>query len=365
MKIIMATGGSGGHLFPAIKVAQVLRQDGHEVLFAGSFNSQKNQQHFGQRQIMDEAFGFENIYARGLNRRGILEWIRFLWFMVKAHVASIRLLRKFDPDAVCGFGGYGAFPVVLSACLLKRPTLIHEQNVIPGRANAILAKWVPKIAVSFQQSIAYFGKTKTVLTGCPSHASGREKNKNEIIKGFCLQEGRQTILIMGGSQGSHQINEVFMQAIEELQKNIQFQVIHITGDKDYPLVKEAYQHGSVPHSIHKFLDRIEEAYAIADLVISRAGAVTVTEIAMYHLPVIFIPFPFAGGHQKENAKVLLGRPQVRIIEESQLTSSQLNTAITEILNRPFRENVSDSLQDNIYIPDAANRIARELLELIK
>jgi len=224
MKFVIATGGSGGHLFPSIQVAQELNRQGHTTVFLGSFKHAKD-------QIQRTGFIYEELNSVGLvlpPRKGFFSSIIA---MVKAVVKAFRSLRKIKPDAVLGFGGYGAFPVVFSAVLLRYPTLIHEQNVVPGRANALLSKFVKRITISFAKSIKYFNPRKTVLTGCPCHFPSKDINRMEVLKGFRLEQGKTTLLIFGGSQGSQQINEIAFEAIKFLKGKLDFQVIHITACK--------------------------------------------------------------------------------------------------------------------------------------
>jgi len=226
MKFVIATGGTGGHLFPSIQVAQELNRQGHDIVFLGSFKRTNE-------QMQKTGFPYEDLNAKGLVLALRRETFSSLIAMVKATSKAFRSLKKIKPDVVLGFGGYGAFPVVFSAVLLKYPTLIHEQNVIPGRANAFLSKFVKRIAISFAKSIKYFNPKKTVLTGCPCHFPKENMNRTEILKGFHLDQGKTTIFIFGGSQGSQRINGVFLETVKSLRKRLDFQVIHVSGKQDY------------------------------------------------------------------------------------------------------------------------------------
>ena len=352
-KIVIATGGSGGHLFPALKVAQELRKGQHDIQLIGSFG-------LGIEKIKKAGFSFVNLQAVGLTKGNILKKINIVGTMIKAIFSSFKILKQIKPDIVLGFGGYGAFPIVLSAVFLHIPTMIHEQNVVPGRANAILAHWVNKIGISFRQSQKFFKKNNTILTGCPIHLEIGLQSKMEILKKFQLEDHKFTILVFGGSQGSHRINEVFLQVVEHLKGVLDFQVIHISGSKDYTELKEHYSKLAVPFALFEFLDHIEDAYFLADVIISRAGASTITEIAMFDKPAILIPYPHAQSHQKENALILCESNRARLIEEQYLTTERLKNTVLEIKTALLRNELQDYDKD-IYILNSTQRIAQELL----
>ena len=356
MKFVIATGGTGGHLFPALRVAQELAKQGHDILFLGSFR-------LGQEQMAKSGFAFKDMGARGLVLRNPVKAVGAVVAMIGAIVKSFQSLRVFKPDAVLGFGGYGAFPVVFSAVCLKVPALIHEQNVVPGRANAILAKWVGKIAISFHKSAAYFNPKKIVLTGCPCHLPKTNINRTEIFKHFELEEGKKTILVFGGSQGSQRINEVFIEAAAALKDKLDVQVIHISGHRDEKNLLIQYNQMGIPFALFPFLDKMEEVYTIADLVICRSGAVTVSEIAAFKLPAIFVPYPHAQGHQKDNASVLCEAHVAHMIEQKDLSASTLTEAIVHMLGHSSEIRDETEKFSNVFIVDATKKLAQEALQL--
>ena len=350
MKFIIATGGTGGHLFPALRVAKELKRAGNDILFLGSFTR-------GRKQIQKSGFTFEEVGAKGCVGASFRGKVVSAVRMIKAVFRSFRSLKKFRPDAVLGFGGYGAFPVVLSAVVLRCPALIHEQNVVPGRANALLAKFVQKIAVSFQKSERYFDPKKTVLTGCPCHLPKDDADRTAILSEFQLKEGKRTILVFGGSQGSRRINEVFIETAGSLREQLDFQVIHISGGQDHQKLQDRYNQLGIPFALFDFLDKMEKAYHISDLVISRAGAVTVSEIIRFKLPAIFIPYPHAYGHQKENASVLCDAGAAQLIKDKDFSASRLSeTILTVFDSRDTTKKLAD-----VCFPDAVERLVQEAL----
>lgn len=356
MRIMLATGGSGGHIFPALQAAEQLNKMGHEVVFVGKFG-------VGLGQIEANHYPFVLLSAKGLVSRPFRRCLESMVCMLKAIVESFGALKKFRPDAVCGFGGYASFPVVLSALLLRYPTVIHEQNVVPGRANKFLSKFVGKIAVTFQETFLYLNPSKTVLTGCPCHAQIKPSTKEQLCAQFQLDPYKVTMLVLGGSQGSHRINSEFIKTARLLQARLDFQVIHLCGKNDYSFLKEQYQETGIRFRLFDFLDDPGAAYQMADVVVSRSGAVTVLEIAKFQAPAILIPYPLAGGHQRENAKILCRRGAALMIEEKDLTAKTLETALVEILTkRPSKEELKRNME-SLVIPDAALRIAQEIVQL--
>lgn len=356
MRIVLATGGTGGHLFPALSVAQALRADGHEIFFLGSFRT-------GRQWIKQEGFTVEDLPARGVMGNGVLKTIVSVWFMLKACVLAFKHLRKYAPDVVLGFGGYGAFPVVWASLLGRYPSMIHEQNVVPGRANAFLAKFVKRVAISFPESKKYFNAKKTVLTGCPVRMNFLKSTRDDILEKFSLKNSYKTIFVFGGSQGSQRINDTFFEAMMSFDDSAEVQVVHVTGKKAYSSMKEKYAQTNLPVAIFDFLDVMHEAYQIADLVISRAGAATVTEIAQEGIPSILIPYPYAGGHQKENAQILSRVNMAMIIEEKELTSKSLKDAIRTMLANPVSTEECNRRLKDLRFPNAIQDISNEALAL--
>lgn len=319
MKIILATGGSGGHIFPALKTAEELKKKGHEVFFAGALSSAEGRLH-------QAGFSYRILNVEGFSVRTIG---RFIWLMTKAIAQSKKIIRSLEPDAVVGFGSYSSFPVLWVASMSKIPTMIHEQNVIPGKANRVSGRFVDQIAVSFQETRNAFPRRKILWTGCPCHDKRPQESKADILQSFGLRGDRKTILVLGGSQGSHFLNEVFFESIPYL-GNIQ--VIHATGKTDEPVYIQKYSSLEVPYHVCAFLNNIEHAYAVADLVIGRAGAATVYELASFGLPAILIPYPFAHNHQAANAAVLQNAGVAFVIEQKNMSRQKLIDAVQRIIN---------------------------------
>ncbi len=358
MKIVLATGGSGGHIFPALKVADQLRRMGHAAILVGVFGE-------ASRKIREQGFSYFNLSAKGFSFSSVVGFLKSFFYMLKALEESFQILKNLKPDCVCGFGGYGAFPVLGAAFLLRCPTMIHEQNVVPGRANRILSLGVGKIAITFKESQRYFPSLRTVWTGCPTHAQQSPLAKKDLLSQFGLDENKLTILVLGGSQGSRRINAEFVEAMPLLKKHLDFQVIHISGRNDYTKLRDFYAHGAVPFSLFDFLEDIGSAYQAADLAVARAGALTVLEIVQFQLPAILIPYPFAGGHQKDNARILSEISRAKIIEEKDLNPQVLAEEIHDLWAGRFNRPEISPRVKGIVTLKADVRLAQEIVSLIK
>ena len=322
MKILIATGGTGGHIFPAIETAKALKVRGHQVSFAGVLGT-------AQERIKALDFPVYSLSAKGLNDRSFMGWLSFGRIMLLAIGRSFGVVRRIAPERIIGFGGYGAFPAVMAGVLMRCPVLIHEQNVVPGKANALLSRFVKKVAISFEGSRRFLDPSKSVWTGCPCNFNALP-DRRESLKAFGLEENKKTIVLLGGSQGSQRLNEVFFELMQDLAQS-GFQGIHMTGKKDLSLYESRYRMANLPVKPYAFINNITEAYAAADILIARSGAATVTELGLLGLPAVLVPYPFAGNHQKYNADVLADAGAAVIVEQKDLTKTSLKEAVTRML----------------------------------
>jgi len=351
MKIVIATGGSGGHIFPALHVAEELRRLGHEVIFVGTFGAR-------QQKVSSQGFVVHEVEAQGLTGRSIKKNILTSLRMAGAVVKSLRLLSQIRPNVVAGFGGYGAFPVVVASFLKRIPVLIHEQNVCPGRANALVAKLADKFAVSFEQSRKHLDGARLVVTGCPAKKPPVVMSKEEVYRRVGFRPELPTILILGGSQGSRRINAIFVDTAPLVRKEMDFQIIHIAGKDDVAGMRSFYERFHIPHYVCEFMDDIENAYLIGDLAISRAGAVSITELMNFNIPSILIPYPFAGRHQRENALAMVCSGRAQMIEEENLSARGLAETVLTVLRQKPLAPISATPAES-----AAARIAQEIVSL--
>lgn len=347
MRVLIATGGSGGHIFPAIKVGLECQTKGYPCLFVGSLK-------FGIDRLKQNDLEFSMIETCGW---GGIKIFKAIYLSIKATYYSFKIFKSFHPDVVIGFGGYSSFPVCLAARLKRIPTLIHEQNVIPGKANKALSPMVQKILVSFTKSSAFFPQRKCVLTGCPSLIQDSIVSTEEALSFFGFVQGKYTILVFGGSQGSQKINTVFLESIGELSRHVSLQVIHVIGSEDGNEAEAHYVRLGVQAFVVNFLDRMDYAYKAADLVIARAGALTVTEILCFQKAAIFIPYPHAEAHQKENARVLTSSGFAVMMEDMTLTASALTRTIRNQYERHKSEDKRSYTEE--YLDNPAGHILEE------
>ena len=373
MKILLASGGTGGHVCPAMGLAEVF-SDHHEVVMV-----------IGQSYIEDtllkctDKIKIERITVSRLPEAGNVSWISFLKSIWGAFRASLKIVRQFRPDVVIGFGSYASVPVVLAARWAGLPTLIHEQNVIPGKANRLLSKWVRGIAISFPQTQELWNFHSCVrITGNPSILRFRnaecgmrnaEFTPHSEIRIPHFEEGRFTLLIMGGSQGAHSINELMIQVMPKWLKRHPdqeryVQMIHLTGQRDFEKVKHSYQYLRMPVYMAPFNDQMGQFYQMSHLVVGRAGATSLSEFAYFGLPSILIPYPYAGAHQFENAKIFAQEGASVVLDQKGVTSDEVVTILHSLVTS--KEKLSKMQEANLHlvIPDAEKRFFELIREVL-
>ena len=358
MRIIIACGGTGGHIFPAIGLAEVLKKSDFQILFIGTRRDIED-------QIKKRGYRLETLPIRTISFRSIVKCIHSITGLIKSLLKAFRILWKIRPNAVIGFGGYITGPILLAACLMNIPTLIHEQNVVPGRANYILSKFVNKITISFKETKKYFKSNKIVFTGCPIRSEILDANKQEATKLFNFDNNKFTILVMGGSQGSHNINQIFLEAVSLFEEKNKLQIIHVCGKQDYEFVSLEYAKTGITSRVFVFFEKIGYAYKIADLIICRAGAGTIAELTSLGLVSILIPYPFVHIHQRKNAKVLADKDAAILIEEKDISSKYLKKEITDLRENIERLSMIRENAKKLGIPDASDNLAKEVLSLVK
>jgi len=357
MRILIVLGGTGGHIYPGLALGEKLRKRNNEVILVGRKGG------IGERIAQESGFSFFQIVGEGLRRGFSLKVFRFLGKFIQGFLQSIQIFRCFRPDIVVGMGGYLAFPVVLAAKISRITCAIHEQNVLPGLANRVLAKIVNTIMVGFKETERYFPSKKTFLTGNPVRESILSCARSQGLRKLNLVEGKKNVLVFGGSQGAHSINLATVKALNfltPLRKKIQ--IIHIVGVEQFSEIREEYEKRDYSSCILPYLLHMEYAYSCCDLVISRSGASTVAEIIAKGLPSILIPYPYAtGGHQKTNAEFLSKRGACLLIEDNQLTGELLANIIIRLIDDQveLREMVDNTRR--LSIDDAATRMA-DLIE---
>lgn len=360
VKILIAAGASAGHLYPALAFAQMLREK--EVKADIAFVSSRREEL--EESISERGFRLFFISVVPFSFKSFKTFLRALYRFIKSLLESFLIIEKFRPDVVAGFGSYVSFPVCLEAALFKKATVIHEQNVSLGLANKALSFFVDKVAVGFKETENFRGQGKTVFTGNPLGKSLRKAGKEEARRFFNLED-KFTILTVGGSQGAHKINIEFKNSVGLMQKKEDFQFIHITGKSDYNDLKKDYRCITMKHCVVDFLEPMHLAYSLADLLVSRAGAATIAELVYFQKAALLIPYPYAGGHQLENAYALGKEAAAIVIREEELGCQRLSDTIVRLMHSPFERQALEHNIQKFAVSDAAGKLAELAISLVK
>jgi UDP-N-acetylglucosamine--N-acetylmuramyl-(pentapeptide) pyrophosphoryl-undecaprenol N-acetylglucosamine transferase len=345
MRAILAGGGTGGHVIPALAIARQLQKDyAAQVLFIGTARGIEN------RLVPAAGFDLRLVQVGALNRVSLATRLKTIFDLPRAVWDSSRILSEFRPAVVIGVGGYASGPAMLAAILRRIPTLVFEPNFVPGFANRLVAPLVSGAAVHFSETGRYFRRCE--VTGVPVREAFfqiSEKHPNNT----------KTLLVFGGSQGAHAINQVVIDSVPSLRQRVPgIHIVHQTGERDYNDAQAAYANLGGSVEAHRFIDDMPGAFARADLLICRSGASTVAEVTAAGKPAVFVPFPRAADdHQKRNAEALERARAAVMLEESRLTSESLVDAVSELFTDPSRlEKMGDAAR-KLSHPNAARDIA--------
>ena len=345
MRAILAGGGTGGHVIPALAIAQELqKQYGAEVLFIGTARGIEN------RLVPSAGFALRLVEVGALKNVSLITRAKTMFDLPRAVWEARRILCEFRPDVVIGVGGYASGPAMLAAILKKIPTLAFEPNLVPGFANRLVARRVSAAAVHFADTARFFPHAE--VTGVPVRQAFFD------IAGPAPR-GNPTLLVFGGSQGAHALNKVLMESVAPLRERLpQLHIVHQTGERDYNDAAVAYAGLGDSIEVFKFIDDMPGFFARADLLLCRSGASTVAEVTAAGKPAIFVPFPRAADdHQKRNAEALERAGAAVMLEESRLSRDTLVETVTSLLNdRPRLERMGEAAR-KLSHPNAARDIA--------
>jgi UDP-N-acetylglucosamine--N-acetylmuramyl-(pentapeptide) pyrophosphoryl-undecaprenol N-acetylglucosamine transferase len=353
-RVLVAGGGTGGHLFPGIAIAQEFKRrfPESEIWFVGTSRGLEN------RVVPAEGFVLQTITVSGLKGvsgfrklKGILNLPLSIW-------ESYQIIRRLRPRLVVGVGGYSSGPPVLVASLLGIPVLLQEQNAFPGMTNRILSRFADKVAVSFREGERYFGK-KAILTGNPVRAGFRYLPTRHDPEQF-------TVFVFGGSQGAHAINTAMTDALRHLAAYLpRLFLVHQTGEKDFEFVSRAYQEHGVGSDVRAFFQDMPVQFARADLVVCRSGASTLAELTIAGKAALLIPFPLAAdNHQQRNAEALVAVGAAELILQKDLTGESLARRIVYFAGNPATLQVMEKHSRELGRPDSTERIVDLMTELI-
>lgn len=362
MRIIISGGGSGGHVYPAIAIADALRRKGvEEILFVGAKGKME------MEKVPAAGYPIEGLWISGFQRGKILKNISFLAKLIHSLLKAKKIIEKFKPDVVVGVGGFASGPIMKLAQWKSIPTVIQEQNSYPGITNKLLAKSAGIICVAYPDMSRFFPEDKIILTGNPvrKDLKSLEELKMQAYSYFDLDPNKKTILIFGGSLGAKSINDAIYLNRSKIKASADVQFLWQFGKLYY----DSYTSRDIADfpnvKMLPFIDRMDLAYSIADTVICRAGALTISELSLVGLPAVFVPSPnVAEDHQSKNARSLVENKAAWMVDDSEAEHILLDQAL-KLLND---EAAQKSLSLNIHKlakPDADNLIAEEILKLVE
>lgn len=357
MRVLIAAGGTGGHIYPGIAVAkEIMRRDPNSVVrFVGTARGLEN------RVVPTAGFELSLIESTGLKNVGLAARLRGLLLLPKSFFAARKLIRAFRPDIVVGAGGYVSGPVLLTAAFMKRPTLVMDSNALPGFTNRRLARFVDKAAVSFSEAMSFF-PGKAVLTGNPVRSEFFE------IPAKTHDPKHVSLLVFGGSQGARAINEAMIAALTHLvSEKDRLRVTHQTGTTDVEKVQRDYAEAGWGENVEvkSYIDNMVSEFAKADLIVSRAGATTTAELLAAGKVAIMIPFPLAADdHQRKNAEALQTSGAARMILQKDLTGETLAAEIRNLLSTPEKLKEMENAARKLARRDAAEKTVSLMEELV-
>jgi len=351
MRVIIAGGGTGGHVIPALAIARELQSRYQaEVLFVGTARGLEN------RLVPQAGFGLMRVKVGALKNVSLMTRLRTLFDLPRAVVESRKIIRAFNPDVVVGVGGYASGPAMAAAILMHVPTLAFEPNYVPGFANKIVGHRVSAAAVHFGQTQKYFHNAQVV--GVPVRA--------DFFKIAPREPGAPpALLVFGGSQGAQAINGAMTASAPEVLRQVPaLRIIHQTGEREYNDVQAAYAQSGIKAEVSAFIDDMPSAFAGADLLLCRSGASTVAEIAAAGKPAIFVPFPRAADdHQRRNAEAIAEHGAAVLVSQSELSPERLTRELIGLLRDPARMKEMAEKARALSHHDAAGRVARMVAEL--
>jgi len=361
-RFIISGGGTGGHVFPALAVAHELKEEfgSSEILFVGA------QGKIEMTKVPENGFKIIGLNIRGIQRKFTLANLKFPFLLIGSLLKARKIIKEFQPNIAIGFGGYASAPILWMASAMGVPTVIQEQNSFAGIANRFLGRRARKICVAFDEMEKYFPADKIVLTGNPvrQELKNTESLKSEAAGYFNLDPNKKTLLVLGGSLGARTINESIVKDLQELTSS-GFQVIWQTGqlyfdemtDRTKEMQKENVR-------IHKFLDRMDLAYSIADVVISRAGALSIAELCLTGKASILVPSPnVAENHQARNAAYLTVKDAALMIPDPEAKEKLVKTALELLMNSDRQIELQKKAKEMAF-PDAVKDIVKQIKELL-
>lgn len=368
LRIIISGGGTGGHIFPAVSIANAIKElcPDAKILFVGAEGRMEMQ------RVPDAGYEIIGLPIAGFDRKRLWKNIAVLIKLARSQWKARSVIKDFRPQVAVGVGGYASGPTLKTAGMMGVPTLIQEQNSYAGVTNKLLAQKAKKICVAYDGMEKFFPADKIILTGNPvrQNLTKDMPTKEEALRSFQLQTGKKTILIIGGSLGARTINNTLTAALSTIQANSDVQFIWQTGKYYYPQVMEAVKketakaEGSISNLyVTDFIKDMAAAYAAADLVISRAGAGSISEFCLLQKPVILVPSPnVAEDHQTKNALALVNKQAAIYVKDSEAEATLMDIALATVNNDQQLKELSENITQ-LALPDSARIIAQEVIKL--
>ena len=362
LRIIISGGGTGGHIFPAVSIANAIKalQPDSEILFVGAEGRME------MHRVPAAGYPIKGLPVAGFNRQNLLKNIPVLIKLFKSQRLAKKIVKDFKPHAAVGVGGYASGPTLKVAGSMGIPTLLQEQNSYAGVTNKLLAKQAKKICVAYEGMERFFNKEKIILTGNPVRQGLTNANisREEAVQSFELDPKKQTILILGGSLGARTINQCLMSSLQKI-KDSGVQFIWQTGKIYIDEVQDTVaKFGELPMLyVTDFISDMAKAYTAADLVISRAGAGSISEFCLLKKPIILVPSPnVAEDHQTQNALALVNKNAALYVKDAEANDKLLDTAIATVNQPELLKNLSTNIAE-LAFTDSANVIAKEVIKL--
>lgn len=355
MNAVIACGGTGGHLFPGLAVAEVLRQRGHDVLL---FVSEKEVDALALKEHPE--IPFEKLPSIGLPSPFSPTILGFLRRFNESFARCRAVYGRYKPHVVLGMGGFTSTAPVLAGKLRGVPTFIHESNAIPGKANKMTARMVRAVLLGFKECAPFFPRVTTEITGTPIRNELQRIERKVAREKLGLHENLTTLLVMGGSQGASGINQAMIKSLPAL-ANTALQVIHLTGTREEKLVADNYRRANLPAFVAAFHHRMEEVYSAADFAVARSGAASLAELASFSIPGILIPFPYAADdHQTRNAEVFTKAKAAFVVKEAEILDDALARKICELADQPERLHEMSQNSGRLSSRNAANAVVEAM-----
>lgn len=362
MKILMTGGGTGGHIYPALAFVNHVKtlDPDTEFMYVGTENGLES------NIVPQYNIPFKTIKIQGFRRSLSPQNFKTVYLFLSSIGKAKKILKEFQPDVVIGTGGYVSGSVVYAAKQLNIPTIVHEQNSIPGMTNKFLSKYATKVAICFPDVAQYFPKDKVVLTGNPRAQEVVLMEKTDILKEYGLNPEKKTVVIFGGSRGALKINQAFVEALPFFEER-DYQVLYASGERYYKELQEKLKLSEkklTNISIQPYIDKMAAVLAAVDLMVGRAGATSIAEFTALGLPAILIPSPYVtNDHQTKNARSLVKSGAVEMIPDQELTGSKLVAEIDTILLDELRCQSMAEASKKEGIPDAADRLYKVVKEI--